>query len=189
MAMKDPTDLFDQNTELLLGEIDRILVYLSKLDEKNENPLLVFCDFDDTLFYRRGFRQKIEKGEIEEAYNIPITPMPHTLEFMNFLKEKNVPMIIVTKRTTSDTIKKKFQEYKLDDHIEEFLNQRNEQTQDGSTSTISKGQIICEYLEKRRKPQGILFVDDMKENNESVSFWMSRRYPEIETRTVLIPGE
>ena len=187
LVIRMPTENPTEICELLLGETDRLL---SRVGTPNNNSdVRVFVDFDDTLFYRDGFGLLLEQGKIEEAFALPYTPMPHTKQFLEYLKNRKIGAIIVTKRESGNDIKKLLEQYKLDGLVEDVLCQKNVAMGDGNIATISKGQTICEFLRKlKEKPRGILFIDDIVENINSVVQWVSKEYRDIRLQTILIPA-
>ena len=166
---------------------EQLLVVYKTLSESCNKNIIVFIDYDDTLFYKKGYSQLISEGKYEEAKQIPITPMPHTKVFLKQLKMDSVKCIIVTKRAEPTAINQTLQFYFLKKSIAHILHQREE-----GEKTLTKGKIICEYLATLQisdLPKGILFIDDMEENLKHVKEEMDHTYSEIETKTFLIPAE
>lgn len=120
----------------------------------------------------RLFREE----RFKEITSIPQTPMPHTRDLLDtILREGFEKIVLVTEQEPNDSLRELLDLHDLSKHINKVLHQRNEPYVDeqgnNRTKTISKGEVILEYLQDfplNERPAFILFVDDIDTNLESV---------------------
>ena len=163
-------EVVDQQFEKIKGIIELLV------SQRNEGDFIyVFLDFDDTLFYKKGFGKLMQEGEYEKAYQLPLIPTAVATHLIQYLPNiPNLQIHMLSKREESTKIRQAIEQYwPKEGLISRYHNQRNVQLEDGRTKSISKGEIIQEFinseLDANKKISGIVLVDDIQENLSSLT--------------------
>ena len=163
-----------------------------KREGKNSKPI-VFLDFDECLFHKRDeqkFLQLLsEEDDVEviEALLAKISnqkkkPMLYTRQLLEYLNEEGAKVHIVTWQSTPSPVIRLLKEHGLDHLVESVLCSKNVDRKDSNgqyiplengpgykTESVTKGQIMLDHISGLcRKPDAILFADDVQEHVESV---------------------
>src|SRR3990167_5432907 len=145
------------------------------IGRRKEGELIyIFIDFDDTLFYKKGFGKLMAEGEYEKAYQLPLIPTHVAIKLFKYLPEiPDLPIHMLSKREESSKIRAAIEGYwQIEGLIAGYHNQRNEQVAEGKTKSISKGEIIQEFITlellDNKKIAGIVLIDDIQENLSSL---------------------
>lgn len=151
--------------------------------------VLIFSDFDDTLFWRENYSKLLQAEKFEEASSLPKTPMPKVSQMLSFFKDREVRVIVVTKQGSDNEILRLLGNHGLETTIERVLCQYDIETISDAgikkTTTVSKGEIIRAFLEDERRetgrlPRFLIFVDDIDVHIESVRASLEHFAPSLQ---------
>ena len=159
-------------------------VYNTLINKDSEIDLLI-ADFDDTLFYRKGFDDLMKQGLYEEAYQIPKSPTPYTPELLEHLHQNKIKVYIITK--AEDDKWSLINEHGLGDYITDVYNQYNVKQPNGSTRSVGKGEIMFQkILAMNTVPKNVHFIDDIDTNLNNMKFYFDEYLPEVNLTCNLI---
>ena len=174
----------------VIGRVGELLKTKLLLNETIQS-IYFFFDFDDTLFARdeEKFNKLMLEGKYEQAYQLPKEPLPNVVDLLNFLIKQNCQnLFIITKQSATEDIELLLSQYNLN-IFRSILCQRNEYIENNQkTRSVTKGEVIVEFLMKEDllklngEPRdnvkiGIIFVDDIQENIDSVHHHLADSFP------------
>nr|QBK85119.1 MAG: hypothetical protein LCDPAC02_03180 [Pithovirus LCDPAC02] len=161
---------------------------MEKIEIKHLNQIsieripIIFVDFDDTLFEkdRKKYINFMDKNEYLEAYKLPKEPIIKMINLLKGVYTMKYPIYIVSKQKDKTEIKNLLKEHNLSYLIKDIFTQSNIEIDDNKTITISKGQIIVDFLLSLDKlPDYVYFFDDVDTNIISVSEEFKERLPDV----------
>ena len=161
---------------------------MEKIEIKHLNQIsieripIILVDFDDTLFEkdRKKYINFMDKNEYLEAYKLPKEPIIKMINLLKGVYTMKYPIYIVSKQKDKTEIKNLLKEHNLSYLIKDIFTQSNIEIDDNKTITISKGQIIVDFLLSLDKlPDYVYFFDDVDTNIISVSEEFKERLPDV----------
>lgn len=182
---------FGGNHQVFFRYIKRQIDELIEECQCSPREILVVFDWDETLYARYGHYERLRFiNEIRKKHKIRIPGepegrfftfdhgrgvlLPHTRPLLTYLYERGFPVIILTRRDSKEGVEETLVKEKLSHCVDKVIHRSwvmeiDPRSRKTLNVGLEKGPTLKKYFQLNKEfPKGVVFVDDLVSNLESV---------------------